>query len=437
MRAANVRNRLRGGAIAALSLWATPVSTLAGLAKADQSVPAHWYVGHFHSDICVPIDQIDVRNNRRGDGSFNDTPDKFARFLTLSVGDGLVDTTIGPGKIPGVLQIKIPNLRFAVVLFDSEDLCHANWIGMRLRRRARARFSGRSRSAMSSSGWKVGYSGGKVFSIAGVARASAEICRAEEARMRTGIPIGILIAVLTFGSAMAALYIRRWLPEAARSDAVRSLIGQVSGLVSLLLAMVLGTLVGTSFSFFFTQKANLDIYAAQILQFDQALAEYGPETEPARVQLKEAAVRGYNLFFGQNDLDVAALTVAIPLKQVAAISALLASLQPKSETQKQAIAKANKYAGEMEQSRLLMSLQVAGQSVPWQLVAILAVWGVALFFGFGLFASGRPATITALAFGSISIGLAVFLIFDLRTPYIGVLRVSPAALEQAIDFLNK
>ena len=119
----NVRYRLCGAAIAALALWATPAVAPAPDA---QAISAHWYVAHFHSQQCVPIDQIDVSNNRRGDGSFNDTPDKFATYLTLSVGGDLMETTIMPGKIPGVLEIQIPNPQFTVVLFANAGLCHAN-----------------------------------------------------------------------------------------------------------------------------------------------------------------------------------------------------------------------------------------------------------------------------------------------------------------------
>ena len=248
--------------------------------------------------------------------------------------------------------------------------------------------------------------------------------------------IGALIALLTFSSAMTAMRLQQRFPESSKSEPVRGVIGQISALVSLLLALVLGTLVGTSFAFFFTQKGNLDTFARQVLQLDHALAEYGPETKPAREQLKQAVIRDYSLFFGHGDADPTARTVSTPLVQVSAMDAYLASLQPASEGQKQALAKANQYAVAMEQSRLMMSLEVAGGSVPWQLVVILALWATALFFGYGLFAPNDVTGITALAFGAVSIGLAVFLIFDLRQPYGGVFRISPAALEEAIDFID-
>jgi hypothetical protein len=248
--------------------------------------------------------------------------------------------------------------------------------------------------------------------------------------------IAASISILTFGSAMTALRVQRFIPDLSKSD-VRGVITQVSALVSVLLAMVLGTLVGTSFGFFFTQRANLDTFAAHALQLDLALAEYGPETKPARAQFRDEFVQGYDLFWGRGDVDRAAFTVARSLHQGATVDAYLSSLQPTSEVQKQAVARANQYAAAMEQSRLLMLLQVAGQSVPSELVAILAIWAIALFFGYGLFAPNTPTIVTTLSFGALSIGLAIFLIFDLRQPYAGVFRVSPAALEQAIDFLNK
>jgi hypothetical protein len=42
-----------------------------------------------------------------------------------------------------------------------------------------------------------------------------------------------------------------------------------------------------------------------------------------------------------------------------------------------------------------------------------------------------------MAFGALSIAFAIFLIFELGLPYTGLFRVSPAALQQAIEFIDK
>ena len=91
----------------------------------------------------------------------------------------------------------------------------------------------------------------------------------------------------------------------------------------------------------------------------------------------------------------------------------------------------------VEQSRLLISLQVASGPVSWVLIAILVFWTAALFFAIGLYAEANAVVITAITFGALSIAFAIFLIFELGMPYTGLFKISPAALEQTIEFLNK
>ena len=84
-----------------------------------------------------------------------------------------------------------------------------------------------------------------------------------------------------------------------------------------------------------------------------------------------------------------------------------------------------------------MSLQVASRPVNWPLMAILLFWALALFFGFGLLSRPNATVVTALGFGAFSVAFAMFLILELAGPYTGLYRVSPAALQQAIEFVGK
>ena len=249
--------------------------------------------------------------------------------------------------------------------------------------------------------------------------------------------ICIVIFILILGSGCAGLMVQKRLVDEHKTAESRGVVGQVSGLVSLLLALVLGTLVGVSFSFFSNQKTQLEAFSAQILRLDQALAQYGPETKPARDKLKEAIVTGYETFWGGGKPDHNALTVGWPLQDSQRMTDYLTSLQPKTEAQKQALATANQYGSMVEQTRLLMTLQVASHPMSWYLVAILVFWTVALFFAIGLYAAPNVLVLTALTFGALSIAFAIFLIFELGLPYTGLFRVSPAALEQAIEFIDK
>ena len=253
----------------------------------------------------------------------------------------------------------------------------------------------------------------------------------------TIVLVSILIFVLTVGAALLGLYVHKMLPAEQKTDSARSIVGQVAGLVSLLLALVLGTLVGTSFAFFGGQKTALEGLSAQILELDQALAQYGPETKPARERLKQAAQKAYDAFWGGGQPDPALLSVATPTAAFQATQAFLATLNPTTDAQKDALASAKALAGQIEHARILMNLQVASNPVSPGLLIVLIIWAAILFFAMGLFAQSNRLVLSAVTFGALCVAFAVFLILELGLPYTGLFRVSPAALEEAMANIGK
>lgn len=249
--------------------------------------------------------------------------------------------------------------------------------------------------------------------------------------------ICILIFVFFMVAGYAGLALQTRLLPAHKTGETKGVVGQVSGLVSLLTALVLGTLIGVSFAYFSAQRTNLENFSAQILRLDQALGQYGPETKPMRDKLKEGIEKAYEAVWGGGTVDPAMLTVGPPLANAQGISEFLATLQPKTDAQKAALATAQQYASLVEQSRLLMSLQIAAGPVSWFLIAILIFWTASLFFAIGLYADSNSVVLAALTFGALSIAFAIFLILEFGMPYTGLFKVTPAALEQTIEFMDK
>jgi hypothetical protein len=114
----------------------------------------------------------------------------------------------------------------------------------------------------------------------------------------------------------------------------------------------------------------------------------------------------------------------------------LSALDPKTPAQKDALAAAKANLALMEQTRLLMSLQLSS-SVAWSLVTSVILWSMFLFCGFGVLSGTNPTTIAALAFGAISVASAMFLILDLTQPYSGLFRVPPSAIQQTLEAIDK
>jgi Protein of unknown function (DUF4239) len=248
--------------------------------------------------------------------------------------------------------------------------------------------------------------------------------------------IAIAVTLVTFVGGLLGLYLQGLLPDQHSVEKSRDMIGSVMGLVTLLLALVLGTIVGSAYFFSSTQQSELQALSAQWIQVDEALAQFGPEAKPLRDRVKEGMEKNLNLFWGGGDVDPAELHVSKAMAGISALKNGIRSLDAKTQEQKDAVAAANSHLGQIEQTRLLMSLQLANPfSRPLLMVVIF--WSFFLFCGFGLLSRFNLTTLGALAFGAFAVGSAIFLILELSEPYTGIFRISPAALEQAIDSIDK
>ena len=153
---------------------------------------------------------------------------------------------------------------------------------------------------------------------------------------------------------------------------------------------------------------------------------------PARAKLKASVQEAYDTFWGDKEPDPKLLSVALPLAAGQATKAFLASLKPETDDQKRAVASANVLAGQIEQGRVLMDLQVASHPVSSALLIVLAIWSIVLFFGMGLFVQSNGLVLSALTFGALCVAFAIFLILELGLPYTGMFRVSGVALHEAL-----
>lgn len=254
----------------------------------------------------------------------------------------------------------------------------------------------------------------------------------------TTVWIGVGVAVLAFVFGVAGLFLQRLLPETHSVERARDMIGAIVGLVSLLLALVLGTLTGSAYAFYSTQKSEMEAFAAKAVQLDLALAEFGPETEPARARMKETLQGIRVMVWGDSSGKNAApdLSVVAPVQHLREMDEYVASLDPKTPAQRQFVAAAAGDASAIEQTRLLISMQLAS-AISWPLVVIVVSWALILFCGFGLLSRINGTSLAALGFGAFAVGSALFLILELSHPFNGIFRMPSGAFDQMLAALNK
>ena len=248
----------------------------------------------------------------------------------------------------------------------------------------------------------------------------------------------VCVAVAVFAAGSLGVVLQRALPEHHISGGSRDLISAIIGLLTLLCALVIGLLIWTAYGVYAGQNAQIQSLAAKVMQLDLALADYGPEANPARAQLRDALGKTIDRVWGANvsDSNFVADTFAEALQNMRAREKALAALQASTAEQKQALAAATSMSDAIAQARMQMSFALSAP-VSYPLVLTVVGWVVCLFFGFGLTSRGTPTSIIALAVGSIAVATAFLLILDLSSPYSGIFHASSAPLEQALAVMGK
>jgi hypothetical protein len=248
--------------------------------------------------------------------------------------------------------------------------------------------------------------------------------------------IGVVAAV--FGAGLLGLFWQSMLPEHHTSGGSRDMIAAVLGLLTLLCALVTGLLIWTAYGVYAGQNVQIQAMASKVMQLDLALADFGPEANPLRADLRNGLGRTIDQVWRakESDYNFVADNFASALQNVRAREKALDALHPTTDEQTRVLGAAKAASDGLGQARMQMSFALTAP-VSYPLVLTVVGWVVCLFCGFGLTARATPTSVIAMAVGSIAIGSAVLLILDLSNPYAGLFRASSAPLEQALAVMGK
>ena len=249
---------------------------------------------------------------------------------------------------------------------------------------------------------------------------------------------GLAVAATVFASGLVGLFLQRILPERLTSGPSRDMIGAVVGLLSLLSALVLGLLIWTAYGVYAGQNLAIQNLAARVLQLDLALADYGPDAAAGRALLRQDLAKTIDEVWGRRETDkqFAAGNFHEALANLRRRQAYLDSLNPSTDSERTALAAAQATVQAIAQSRLAMSFALSNP-VSFPLVITVLTWASLLFCGFGLTSRANPTSFGALGCGAIAVASAGYLILALSSPYSGVIRASPAPLEQVLLYAGQ
>ena len=241
-----------------------------------------------------------------------------------------------------------------------------------------------------------------------------------------GISIGLLVG----------LFLQNILPaqhlDAASKDTVR--IG--AGMLATLTALVLGLLVSSAKSSFDAMNTAIASGGAKVVMLDRVLANYGPEANEARQQLRRSIAGAIDRIWSSEKTSPGGLRAAESGTGLDMIQLKLNELAPKNNAQQQLLGQAYQIASDLVQTRLMTIEEQQNVLSPVFLI-FLIFWLIVLFLSFGLFAPRNVTVLALLLICALSVSSAIFLILEMNRPLDGVIKASNAPLREALELIGK
>lgn len=231
------------------------------------------------------------------------------------------------------------------------------------------------------------------------------------------------------------MWLQRRLPRHHLDKPSEEVVKICGGMIATIAALVLGLLVSSAKSNFDTVNEGIKQASAKIILMDRTLAQYGPEGQGARDQLKCSVLAGLEAARLRHSGQGAPAS-EVHTNRSESFQALLRTLTPQTDLQRQLLSQAQQLASDVAQSRWTMMEEEQDQ-LPVPLLAVLIGWMMALFVTFGMFAPRNATVLSALFISAGSMAAAIFLILELNQPLDGVIHVSTAPLHVLVQQIGR
>ena len=252
----------------------------------------------------------------------------------------------------------------------------------------------------------------------------------------SSIDIAFISAGCIFGGVLLGLLLQNLLPGHHLSAESKDTVKLGAGMIATLSALVLGLLVSSAKTNFDTVSTEITQSAAKLIYLDRLLANYGPETKPAREMLHRNVAAGIQMFWPETQTEAAGLTAFERANGMEMLQFKLQELTPTNDAQRQFYQQAQQVCSELRQSRWLL-IEQTQNALPKPFLVMVLFWLTMLHMSFGLFAPRNAMVIVVLLICALSVSGAIFLIMEMNHPLSGFIKVSSAPMLKALEHLGQ
>jgi hypothetical protein len=233
--------------------------------------------------------------------------------------------------------------------------------------------------------------------------------------------VGRIVLASLFGGAILGMALAAALPAHHLNSDSKDAIKLATAIVATLSALALGLLVASAKTSFDTADTQLRNSIARTVLLDRVMAQYGPETQEARAQLRQFVETSLSQIWG--DAGSESPNAVGDDRGIEPIQIKLRAMVPHTEAQRWLLSRALQISGDIEEAHWLM-FERSEAGFPWPFLIIwcfglshylsaLVCWRLAMPPFFVLFSS------------ALSVASAVFLIVDMEHPFFGFISNAP------------
>jgi hypothetical protein len=243
------------------------------------------------------------------------------------------------------------------------------------------------------------------------------------------LAISALVFGLVFGGALCAMYFRKVISPDHLSDDVKDVVRLSTGIIGTIAALVLGLLIASAKSSYDARVTQFKQLTTNLVFLDLLLEQYGPETRPMRVGLRNALPVMIDRI--KTEHRGASTTPFETTSEAHRFITRTGELTPNNEMQRSLRTHIVEAGTAVAQSRLALFVQ-SHESIPVPFLVVLVFWLTIIFASFGLFVRPLPVAIVTFFVGALSVSGALLLILEMDQPFAGIFRISTEPLTRAI-----
>jgi hypothetical protein len=258
----------------------------------------------------------------------------------------------------------------------------------------------------------------------------------------------LAVFILLLAGTGVGFFGKPYLPEEHRRHETLQLIQLVMTMLVTFAALVLGLLTASAKSSFDTVGNDFRAYAAELIQLDTALRQYGPEAQQPRSLLRAytaAAIAAtwpsersptgsyprFTADLNHDKLEDVSLGDMLNASFIA-----VRKLQPADSYQQHTQAECIARFERVIRARWKL-IEEAHSSISKPFLTTLTFWLMIIFLGFGIVAPRNALALVMIMLGAVSIASAVYVIVDLDTPLTGPIVSSSQPMRDALIHLDR